>query len=240
MLVVPGADPPRMDPAARQGGKIKITVKYPSRGRPQQFFETLDLWIKTALCGYSLQIIGSFDLDDPTMNNADVRRRLAGYQMLTPFFRPHTSKIHALNADLDQATGVIIFPVLDDLIPTISFWDEIMIQDMKENFPDTDGILYYPDQLNDHLCTIPVMGRKYFERFGYLCHPSYKSVYADNEFNDVAKALGKIKFIDRKVFRHDHPCAGNRPRDALNEIDNQNSAADEANYNRRKAEGFPR
>jgi hypothetical protein len=46
------------------------------------------------------------------------------------------------------------------------------------------------------------MGKKYFDRFGYIYNPEYLSVYCDNEFTDVSRLLEKTTYIDRVIIRH--------------------------------------
>ena len=55
-----------------------------------------------------------------------------------------------------------------------------------------------------NLNTISILGKKYFDRFGYIYHPDYKSFYADNEFHDVSKLLGKHIYWDQVIIRHKH------------------------------------
>jgi hypothetical protein len=87
---------------------------------------------------------------------------------------------------------------------------------------------------------LPIMGRKYYDRFGYVYHPSYQSFWCDNEFTQVALKLGKIKCINRKIIRHQHPSwdAGMQA-DDLYYANNQNWHKDMANFKKRQRQGFP-
>jgi hypothetical protein len=71
----------------------------------------------------------------------------------------------------------------------------------------------------DELPTVAVIGRKYFNRFGYMMYPEYESLYGDNEMEEVAKRLGRFEFIEEPViFRHEHPNNTGRARDDMYEM----------------------
>jgi hypothetical protein len=76
---------------------------------------------------------------------------------------------------------------------------------MKEVYPDTDGVLWFFDGWRKDLNTLCILGRKYYDRFGYVYHPEYKSFWSDAEFTDVATILNKQTFIDKVIIRHLHP-----------------------------------
>jgi hypothetical protein len=98
----------------------------------------------------------------------------------------------------------VIMLASDDMIPVISGYDDIICKDMARFFPDTDGVLHYNDGFSgqDKLITLSILGRKYYQRFGYLYNPEYKSVFADDEFTQVARMLNKVAYIDRCIIQH--------------------------------------
>ena len=49
-----------------------------------------------------------------------------------------------------------------------------------------------------------VIGKPYYERFGYIYHPDYKCVYCDNEFMEMSRILKKSIYIDKLIIKHDH------------------------------------
>jgi hypothetical protein len=61
------------------------------------------------------------------------------------------------------------------------------------------------------------MGRDYYKRFNYIYHPSYLSVYCDNEATEVAKRLGKYLYKPDSVYTHLHPSNVSAHWDALYE-----------------------
>lgn len=62
----------------------------------------------------------------------------------------------------------------------------------------------YRKQLKMQLVTFPIMHISYLKRFGYIYHPDYKSVMADEEQTQVAKDLGLYKFVDIDIMEHQH------------------------------------
>jgi hypothetical protein len=105
--------------------------------------------------------------------------------------------------------------------------------------------------------TLCILGKKYYDRFGYIYHPSYKSFWCDNEFTDVANELGKQTFIDKVIIRHVHPDWIQRDAATAKMYENIHKTggngvdetfiknlpfeqADARTYRQRKEAGFPR
>lgn len=150
-------------------------------------------------------------------------------------------KIAACNSRIEDYEGEwdILILISDDMIPKVEGWDEIIIDDMQTHYPDTDGVLFYNDGHNGRkLNTLPIMGRKYYERFGYIYNPEYISLFADNEFTEVADRLGKQTYIDRVIIEHQHPFYYPEKNDDLYRKNNSYYLQDKATYERRKRNGF--
>jgi hypothetical protein len=84
-----------------------------------------------------------------------------------------------------------------------------------------------------------ILGKRYYDRFGYIYHPSYKSLWCDNEFTEVAAGLGKHTYFGACLFRHEH--ASNNAASVADGLLLRNesfSGADHANYLNRRARGF--
>jgi hypothetical protein len=188
----------------------KLLFKYTSRSRPDLFFRGLLSILNHINDKENYHILCSFDEDDATMNNKSVTDRLDQIQNLSYFFGTSTSKINAINRDFEMFP---VFDILinfsDDQVFITQGFDDMIRADMSLAADDLDMFLHYPDQnVGDRLPTMSIMGEEYFRRFGYIYHPDYNSVYADNEAMDVAKILGKYKFISSVIFDHLHPVFG--------------------------------
>jgi hypothetical protein len=191
---------------------MRIVIKFPTRGRPDKFIEVLNKYINFLSGMHEVHFVVSFDHDDKSMNNDNmlslfsrINTQLEG--RMHPVCGNSTGKISAINADLDVVRRLnpdVILLASDDMIPVHGGYDDVIARAMAKFFPDTDGVLWFNDGFSggNRLITLSILGRKYFERFGYLYYPGYKSVFCDNEFTEVAKMLGKVVFIDQVIIQH--------------------------------------
>lgn len=218
-----------------------ILIKFPSRSRPHKMFAALDN-IQSMIGIDDFVIALAVDLDDSTVNNPEVKRRLAGYDNLLVYWGRSKNKIDALNRSIPMGVNWRYLVVTAD-----DFWfvkkgfGKQIISDFEQYFPDGDAILHYPDgYVNDKLLTLPVMGRKYYERTAYVYNPEYVSVRADREQQDVAQKLGKYKFIDVQIAEHQHYRWKGSEKDELNKVQDcpANYVKDKNTYNKRKLSNF--
>jgi hypothetical protein len=203
---------------------MRMVIKFPTRGRPEKFISVLNRYINFLSGMHEVKFVISFDHDDPTMNNDNMwsvfnrlNAQLEG--KILPVCGKSTGKISAINADLDRVMSFrpdVILLASDDMIPVHGGYDDVIAKAMAKFFPDTDGVLHFNDGFSgqNRLITLSILGRKYFDRFGYLYYPGYKSVFCDNEFTDVARMLGKVVYIDHVIIQHQWVGAVN-PNDAL-------------------------
>lgn len=185
---------------------MKILIKFPTRSRPEKFFKVLDKYVELLEEPANVQFLISCDLDDPSMFNPEVIERLHGYKNLTLKFGMNKNKIEAINADIEGRDFDIILLASDDMIPQQEGYDTIIRQNFKKFYPDTDGVLWFNDGYQGtNLNTLCILGKKYYDRFGYIYHPSYVSLWCDNEFSEVSKILNKVKYINHVIIKHEHP-----------------------------------
>ncbi len=125
--------------------------------------------------------------------------------------------------------------------PELIGYDSTIVDDMKKFFPNTDGVLWYNDGYQgQNLNTLCILGKKYYDRFGYIYHPSYITLYCDNEFTKVSQKLNKCQYIDKIIIRHKHWSHkdNNNSRDSLDEKNDTFAASDEANFRMRLKNDF--
>ncbi len=149
----------------------------------------------------------TLDKNDSTMNNHTAINALSQWGNLKFIFGESTSKIHAINRDMDQAGDWDVLLLLsDDMHPVVNGYDRIICDEMRLHFRDGDGVLWLNDgHVGKRLNTSVCMGRKYYDRFGFLYNPVYKSLFADNEFTDVSVRIGKVHYVQRVLIEHRHP-----------------------------------
>ena len=208
---------------------MKILVKFPTRSRPLQFLKVLNL-LKEAK---GVQYLVTTDNDDPTMSHFQQEGVIVDRG-------DSYSKIHACNRGLEKIKDWdIVVLISDDMIPQIKDWDKVIKRDMIKNFPDTDGCLWYNDGYQNRICTLCILGRKYYERFNYIYNPEYHSLFCDNEYTEVARSLGKIKYFDRVLFKHEHFAnTSETKRDSLYDRNEALFNIDKQTFERRKENSY--
>ena len=169
---------------------MRILIKFPTRGRKDLFFSTLSKFYTMASDIEKIQFQITIDSDDVEMNNPEVLKKLESHKNLSYSLGESTSKIDAVNRDIDTSECDIILLASDDMVPVFFGYDEIIRNSMKDEYPDTDGVLWFFDGHRTDLNTLCILGKKYYDRFSYIYHPTYLSTFCDNEFMDVANLLG--------------------------------------------------
>jgi hypothetical protein len=179
--------------------------------------DTLTRYIKLANHPEQLGVVLSCDDSDMTMSRNLVHEEIDRILKKTAYHKiftgPNTSKIEACNANMSEIDWEwdIVVLVSDDMIPQVQGYDDVIRNHMLARFPDTDGILWFNDGYQgEKLNTLTIMGRKMYDRFGYLYHPDYKSLFCDTEFTDLCKGELKDKclYVPYSIIRHEHPGTG--------------------------------
>lgn len=218
---------------------MNLLIKFPTRSRPSKFFEVLDLYYKMITNIDKTMFVISCDTDDASMNNQQVIGKLNSYKNLSYKFGNNKSKIQAVNADMPESGWDIVLLASDDMIPQIQGYDEIIRESMTNIYPDTDGVLWFFDGYRRDLNTLSIMGKKYYDRFGYIYHPAYFSLWCDNEFQEVAASLNKQTFVDKLIIKHCHPGWGYGGHDPLFHRNNT-LERDMVIFKDRKSKNFPK
>lgn len=180
----------------------KLLIKFPTRSRPEKFLNVLDEYYKL-LRNPNFEFVVSCDTDDSSMNNESIKQKLDAYPNLKYYFDDNKSKIQAVNNNISDKSFDIVLLASDDMLPIVAGYDEIIRQKMEENFPDTDGVLWFNDGFQGrNLNTLSILGKKYYDRFNYLYHPAYRSLYPDTEFTIVSQQLNKAKYFEEVIIKH--------------------------------------
>lgn len=195
----------------------RLLIKMPTRNRYKKFFKTLDAYYSKLSGKVSYHFVISCDSDDKVMNSRKAIKRLKKYPNLSVYFGNNENKIAACNADIEKHGSFdIILLASDDMIPVVDGYDYIISEAFKTHFPELDGVIQYDDgYVKDALVTLPIMGKKYYDHFGYVYYPGYITSHCDNELTIVAKQLGKLHYIDQVIIKHFHPNWGNAQMDEL-------------------------
>lgn len=219
--------------------ELKLLIKIPTRSRPENFFKMLDIYFEKLSGKVTYSFLISCDIDDETMNNQAVIDRLKNYPNLTMHFGNNTSKVEACNADLPNHSFDIVMLASDDMEPLAYDYDKIIVDEMKKHFPDTDGVLHFSDGYAGVDCnTLPILGRKFYERFGYIYNPRYKSLFCHNELALVSKILKREVHFSRILCKHNHPVWAVGEWDNLYRKNESTKESDRAIFNARRNSVF--
>jgi len=220
----------------------KITYIFASRSRPSKFFSTLDNIVNLSV-KENYEIICSLDIDDKSMNNKSVTDKISSYKNIIAVFGTSTGKVAAINREarfISKHTDIIIV-MSDDMVFTQKGFDDVIRIDMHRYFPKSDGCLHYPDgsQVQSRLITLPIMGIKFFKKFGYIYNPCYQSLWCDMEMTEVSKKMNKYKYLpDVNIFKHAHPLWTKEPYDDLMKRNESFYNSDKEIYLKRLANNF--
>lgn len=221
---------------------MRVLLKYPSRGRPQQFLTTLRGWLTQAADLSRIAVLVSYDEDDATMTADVIRQAEDMHPSLIAARGKSKTKIAACNADLNEYGGNwdIVLLISDDMWCVRQGWDTMIRDNMARYFPDMDGALWIYDGAQRKINTLECVGRKRYDAFRYLYHPTYCSFFCDDEQTAVGLRDKKLVMIEQSVAHHQHPSwlKGMKP-DATYARNNRYWTQDKLNYERRKAAGFP-
>jgi hypothetical protein len=187
----------------KEGDPPVILIKFPTRNRPQQFLNTLRTYIRLADDISHIKIMITLDRDDTSY---DLHEITTEFPSLVISVGESKNKIDAINRDMNRAPPFdIVLLASDDMIPIKKGYDTTIRKKMNKHFPDMDGVLWFYDGYQKRINTLIVMGKTYFDRFGFLYNPVYKSFFCDNEFTDTANFLNKQIFIEDLIIKHEHP-----------------------------------
>jgi hypothetical protein len=216
---------------------MRILFKYTTRSRRSNFLRGYDSILNKIANREDYHILISVDKDDQSMFPLPV---LDGNH--TFVVGNSKNKIDAINRDLNEFDYDfdILINMSDDMIFSKKGFDDII---RAEFYNDFNQYVHYNDgNQKCNVCTMHIVGRNYYDRFKYIYHPDYISLWCDVENDIVAKQLGCYKYMgdNLKLFRHLHPAWGLAPQDALS-IKTEDRAlwiADEITFNKRKIKNF--
>ncbi len=221
---------------------MRLLCKYPSRDRPEQFLKTLKGWIDLAENPADISFLISYDADDATMTDAVISQAKALHPDVTCVRGNSKSKVAAINANINEYDKPwdVVLVISDDFFCRRRGWDSVIRNAMQKSFPDTDGSLWIFDNSQRRINTLPCMGRRFYDRFKFIYHPSYQSLFCDNEQSEVGLKLLKLVFVEDVIASHEHPMWGKgMKKDALYARNDKFWNQDKANFLRRQSLGFP-
>lgn len=208
----------------------RILIKWASRERPEVFARQLPLWDNGRV-----DFLIALDENDPALQR---------YLDMMPSGRVRVivdqspaGKVRAMNLGVADFDWDILILAQDDSRPYGPACDATICGLFEKH--GLDCCLFSPDGYRkDDMNTQVIVGRKYFDRFGYIYHPDYIATWCDNEFTDVSRANGREVRVKQPLILHDW-IGHNGKGDDLLRRNESHFHVDKATYLRRKAAGFP-
>lgn len=196
-----------------------ISLIHPSRSRPDMAFKTMQNWLDKADKPFNIEYLLMLDNDDEMLlgyeaiANALIDVNYFNGIACTPTINlsDNKSAIEAINVGAVMCKGDLLIVVSDDFDAPQS-WDTALLTALEGK---SDFIVKTKDGIQPTLITLPIMDRVYYERFGYVYHPSYKHMFSDQEMTAVAEMTGKV-IKSPIMFKHLHYTVGGMEKDKIN------------------------
>ena len=219
---------------------MRLLIKFPTRNRKSKFFTVLEQYQTLCEDIENTFFLITLDNDDEEMNSPEVVNIFSTFKNIKYVYGDSTSKIHAINRDLEtENEWDIVLLASDDMTPKVKGYDNIIRNKMEEHYPDTDGILWFNDgHQGITLNTLCILGKKYYERFNYIYYPEYKSMWSDNEFMLVGNILEKQTYFDEVIIEHEHPDWGFGGKDSIHIKNVENETHDKNLFLNRQSHKF--
>lgn len=184
--------------------EARIGFIFPSRERPDKFFRCLDN-IQDMSESKNYFVWAKLDEDDPFAEQ--YKEKIHEYPELTVKWGLSNNKVHAINRSLEDLPECDILIIMSDDIRWDAFaFDTDIREAFQEHFPAFDGTIHTRDDHGvENTIIVSILGVHLYKKLGYLYHPDFVSVYADNHFTEMTKAMGRHVFVNKRLFSHLHP-----------------------------------
>ena len=179
---------------------MRIVIIHPTRHRPNQALQTRAKWLER--CNWRVEYYFSIDTDDESMPPG-----------LKAIINPNKTAIEAINNAAAQLDWDVLVVVSDDFSEPPQDWDLKLLAEIGGR---TDFVMKTVDGIQKLLVTMPIMDRFWYDRFGYVYHPEFRHMYADQELTAVAMMTGRL-IMSKLEFPHLHYSTGRSPKDAIND-----------------------
>jgi hypothetical protein len=213
-----------------------ISLIHPSRGRPNKAFQTAKKWVDTAGDMVKVEHILSIDLSDSA--NFEYVKLFSGFSDGLLSFH-NSSVVEATNRAAKEAQGNILIYLSDDFDCFPDWGLQVQKQFENENRPLLLKVDDCLQRMDAPIVTIPMMNYQLYQKLGYFWHPSYKSMFVDEDLYWTCFKIGSIKNSQHLKFPHNHPSNGKAEDDETYKLSAQNLDQGRAVFVKRKTAGFP-
>lgn len=212
---------------------MKFSLIHPSRNRPEMAEQALMEWTNKLSGENPYEYLLSIDDDERDKDAySEVARRFGGRLIV----HDNRSYVEAVNHAARLCDGDFLIVVSDDF-GCPERWDVSLVEVAADR---KDVAILVHDAVDGRIMTLPIVGRAFYERLGYVFYPEYSSLFCDDELTEVAKLTGSLVDATHLVFPHRHHSVGQTPFDKTYERQDSNRAWWEGwrLFEKRKAVGF--
>jgi hypothetical protein len=154
--------------------------------------------------------------------------------------QPPFNSVRGWNKAAERATGKVLLIISDDF-DCPPAWDQKLLELPVKNWVDGEYVVHVDDGFVQDLCTLPILTRKRYQRFGYVFYSSYESVFSDTELTERARMDGVMIEAVHLRFEHHHYDNHKRELDAIDREHNSTGRWKRGQllFDFRKSIGFP-
>lgn len=189
-----------------------ISLVHPS-ARPEEALKTMRAWLKASSKQAEIEYVICFDYGRHEIDVADYEPARVVWNYNLP------CSVDATNHACQCAVGRVLVVISDDIYPC-PLWD-LKLKQIPRLWGEKECVVRVKtgggaDQRG--LMAVQIANRTRYERLGYLFHPSYLSMYADDEFSLHAAQDGVVVEAPEITFPHHHWSHGgalHRPMDPV-------------------------
>lgn len=208
--------------------------------RPALIGTVLERWFGRAAAPDGVTAV--LCVDEPDAAEAEAALAAGRWSGRTRFVvnRGARTCVAGWNEAARHADGDVILAVADDFDPPAR-WDEALTASAPARWWREDRVVAVGDGNCPDVFTLGILTRRRLERFGYLFHPAYESLFCDTEFTAVACGEGAVIDARRLVFEHLHYDLRKRAQDDVDRRHASKARWDrgEALFLARQRAGFP-
>lgn len=213
------------------GNNPIISIIHPSYKRPELAAKCVKMWLDRCKDKSRVEYVLCLSEQDDVLSYLEELNKVGiGIECVVC---PEANMVKQIAFAVKKAKGNILANVSDDF-ECPQDWDQLLLEALEGK---EDYVVKTQDGIQPFIMTLPIMDRKYFDRFGYIFHPDYNHMYADNELADVGQILGRTITLDI-LFPHNHYSVGKMERDEVNNENDSFYGVDHQTYSRRKAINF--
>jgi hypothetical protein len=187
---------------------MEISILHPSYKRPALAKACYETWTKKLSKVEGREYVLCLSANDPTL---DEYKQLFENESVQIIIHPENGWVKQLNLAAEKSTGNLLVCIGDDF-SCPEHWDTDLLKSLDRK---SDYIVKTQDGIQSWIMTLPLMDRKYYNRFGYIVHPEYMHMFGDTWLTHIADLLGRVVNIPM-LFSHNHYTTGKMKRDEVN------------------------